>query len=98
MSQRRQYYDYSDINKQMKERRKEQREGLQRYDDLSSVPRTVLPSSTFSKASSKAYKEGRLHSMIQQRLFKDGMISVEDQDSASTQKPLQKRVAKRKKK
>ena len=98
MNRRYEYVDYSGINQQMKERRKEQREGLQRYDDLSSVPRTVLPSSTFVKASRKAHKEGRLHSMMSQRLFKGGVITAEEQNNGSTQKPLQKRVAKRKKK
>jgi hypothetical protein len=98
MSQRRQYVDYSYLNDQMKERRKEQREDLQRYDDLSSVPRTVLPSSTFSKASRKAYKEGRLHCRISQAHLKGGLISPSEQNNGATQKPLQKRVAKRKKK
>ena len=98
MTRRYEYVDYSDINKQMKERRKEQRKGLQRYDDLKSVPRTVLSSSTFKKASRTAHKEGRLQSVISQRLFKGGVITAEEQNNGSTQKPLQKRVAKRKKK
>lgn len=97
MKRRYEYVDYSGINKQMKERRKEQREGLQRYSDLSSVPRTVLPAATFKKASRNAHKEGRLQSKISQRLFKGGVITAEEQNNASTQKPLQKRVSKKKK-
>ena len=91
------HQDFTELNERIKTRRKEQREGLERHDDLASVPRTVLPASTFRKATRKASKEGRLHGLIEQDLMKHGVIEPSSQRSAPTQKPLQKRITKKRK-
>jgi len=91
------HQDFTELNEKIKTRRKEQREGLERHDDLASVPRTVLPASTFEKATRKARKEGRLHGLFEQDLMKHGVIDPSSQRNASTQKPLQKRIVKKRK-